>query len=182
MSQTKSMLCVIEHHCVWSHSYVPTPGYITCTRVQTMSICPNLYNITLEAPGTQLPAMLLCGFFWRSNRNHYYYLFLVLVMRPLPTSISMYVRVPTEIQDINALPGTIIPTTVPWWFLFQKTFLFWHKKWRQFGNNVLSCFYFINISIHQDPKNNCRVPFKIFFLRASRLSRSASIRVHPEVL
>ena len=37
--------------------------YITCTRVQTMSICPSLYNTTLGAPGTQLLAMLLCGFF-----------------------------------------------------------------------------------------------------------------------
>ena len=70
---------------------------IACTRVQTMSICPNLHHTTLEAPGTQLLAMLLCGFFWGSNRNHYY-LLLVLVMRPLATSISMYVRVPTEIQ------------------------------------------------------------------------------------
>ena len=68
---------------------------IAFTRVQTMSICPNLYNTTLEAPGMQLLAMLLCGFFWRSN--HYYLLF-VLVMRPRATSISMYVCVPTEIQ------------------------------------------------------------------------------------
>ena len=68
--------------------------YIACTRVQTMS---NLYNTTLEAPGTQPLAMLLCGFFWGSNRNHYY-LLLVLVMRPLATSISMYVRVPTKLQ------------------------------------------------------------------------------------
>ena len=75
---------------------------IASTRVQTMSICPNLYNATLEASGTQLLAMLLCGFFWGSNCNHYY-LLLVLVMRPLATSISMYVRVPTEIQQINAL-------------------------------------------------------------------------------
>ena len=70
---------------------------IACTRVQTLSICPNVYNTTLEAPGTQLLAMLLCGFFWGSNRNHYY-LLLVLVMRPLATSISMHVRVPTKIQ------------------------------------------------------------------------------------
>ena len=69
--------------------------YITCARVQNMSICPNLYNTTLEAPGTQLLAMLLCSFFWGSNRNHYY-LLLVLAMRPLATSPSMYVRVPTE--------------------------------------------------------------------------------------
>ena len=62
-----------------------------------MSIGPNLYNTILEAPGTQLLAMLLCGFSWGSNRNHYY-LLLVLVMRPLATSISLYVRVPTEVQ------------------------------------------------------------------------------------
>ena len=76
--------------------------YITCMRVQTASICPNLYNTTLEAPGTQPLAKLLCGFFWVSNRNHYY-LLPVLVMRPLATSISMYARVPTEIQYTNAL-------------------------------------------------------------------------------
>ena len=56
-----------------------------------------VYNTTLEAPGTQLLAMLLGGFSWHSNRNCYY-LILVLVMRALATSISMYVRVPTEIQ------------------------------------------------------------------------------------
>ena len=33
-----------------------------------------LYNTTLEAPGTQPLAMLLCGFSWRINRNHYYLL------------------------------------------------------------------------------------------------------------
>ena len=33
-----------------------------------------VYNTTLEAPGTQPLAMLLCGFSWRSNRNHYYLL------------------------------------------------------------------------------------------------------------
>ena len=62
-----------------------------------MSIGPDVYNTVLDAPGTQLLAMLMCGFFWGSSRNHYY-LLLVLVMRPLATSISMYVRVPTEIQ------------------------------------------------------------------------------------
>ena len=73
--------------------------YIICTRVQTMSICPNWYNTTLEAPGARPLAMLLCGIFWGSNRNHYY-LLLVLVVRPLATSISMYVRVPTEFHAL----------------------------------------------------------------------------------
>ena len=74
-------------------------AYLYCLHENTnhMSICPNLYNTTLEAPGTQLLAMLLCDFFWGSNRN-LYYLLLVLVMRRLAKSISMYVRVPTEIQ------------------------------------------------------------------------------------
>ena len=62
-----------------------------------MSICPNLYNTTLQVPGTQPLAMLLCGFFWGSSHDHYH-LLLVLVMRALATSISMYVRGPTEIQ------------------------------------------------------------------------------------
>ena len=31
----------------------------------------NLFNTTLEAPGTQSLAMLLSGFLWRKNRNHY---------------------------------------------------------------------------------------------------------------
>ena len=34
----------------------------------------NLQNATLEAPGTQPLAMLLCGFFWSSGRNHDYLL------------------------------------------------------------------------------------------------------------
>ena len=58
-----------------------------------MSTCPNLYSATLKAPGTQPLAMLLCGFFLGSNRNHY--LPPRLLMRPLATFMSMYVRVPT---------------------------------------------------------------------------------------
>ena len=50
----------------------------------------NLYNTTLEAPGTQPLAMLLCGFSWRCNRNHYCLLLVWLVMRALATYISMY--------------------------------------------------------------------------------------------
>ena len=79
---------------------------IACMRVQTYKPCrfvrSCIINTTVEAPRTQLLAMRLCGFFWVSNRNHYY-LLLVFVMRPLATSISMYVRVPTENQQINAL-------------------------------------------------------------------------------
>ena len=74
---------------------------ITCTRVQTMSICPNLYNTTLEAPGTQPFAMLLCGFLGGSSSRNHYYPRLVLVMRALATSISMYVCSCTYRNSIN---------------------------------------------------------------------------------
>ena len=43
-------------------------------RVAQLNRRRNLYNTTLEAPGTQPLAMLLCGFSWRGNRNHYYLL------------------------------------------------------------------------------------------------------------
>ena len=43
-------------------------------RVAQLNNRRRLYNTTLEAPGTQPLAMLLCGFSWRSNRNHYYLL------------------------------------------------------------------------------------------------------------
>ena len=91
--------------------------YITCTRVQTMSICSNLYNTTLEAPGTQPLAMLLCGFFWGSNRNHYS-LLLVLVMRPLATSSPcMYACAYRNSKDKCT---TMIPTAIPWGFFYGK--------------------------------------------------------------
>ena len=67
--------------------------------------------------------MLLCGFFWGSNRNHYYLLFLVLVVRTLATSISMFVLVPTEIQKIIYICTTIIPTAVPWDIFNRFTFV-----------------------------------------------------------
>ena len=68
--------------------------YIACTRVQTMSICPNLYNTTLEAPGTQLLAMLLFDFFWGSNRNHYYLLLVLSCVLLPPPYPCMYVYLP----------------------------------------------------------------------------------------
>ena len=64
----------------------------------------NLYNTTLEAPGTQPLAMLLCGFLWRSNRNRYYLLLVFQSCVRLPRLYPcVYVRVPTEIQQTNAI-------------------------------------------------------------------------------
>ena len=91
--------------------------YITCTRIQTMSICPKLHN-TILAPGTQPLAMLLCGFFWGISRNHYY-LLLVLVVRALVMSISMYVCTCTHRNSINKRT-TMISTAQYHDFFYSK--------------------------------------------------------------
>ena len=67
-------------------------------RVAQRNIRRNMHSTTLEAPGTQPLALLLCGFSWRSNRSHYYLLRLWSCVR-LPRSYPcMYVRVPTKFQ------------------------------------------------------------------------------------
>ena len=117
----------------------------------------NLYNTTLEAPGTQPLAMLLCGFSWRSNRSHYY-LLLVLVMRAVATSISMCVR--AYRNSINKCT-TMIPTAVPWGFFYSNFIICFGTKYDS-NLEVISCqVFFINLSIHQDPKSNWRVPFRM---------------------
>ena len=80
MIQTQS-LCVTERISVCALARI----YITCTSTNYV----NVPEIPSSRPGMQPLAMLLRSFFWRSNRNHY---LLVLVMRALATSISMYVR------------------------------------------------------------------------------------------
>ena len=58
-----------------------------------------LYHTTLEAPGTQPLAMLLCGSTWLQNRNHYYLNFIQRRAR-LPRLIPcMYVRVFTNFDE-----------------------------------------------------------------------------------
>ena len=47
---------------------------------------------------------------------------------------------------------------------------------RQIGSNVLPLVSFISLSIHQHPKNNWRVPFKIHFLARFSL---VSLSIHP---
>ena len=59
-----------------------------------MSMCPN-YRI-LEV-GKQPLVMLLHGVYWRSNRNHYL-LVLVLVMRAVAMSTHVRTYAPTENQ------------------------------------------------------------------------------------
>ena len=76
VSQTISV-CVIERISVCAL----TRTYITCTSTNYVDV-PELPP---SRPGTQPIVMLLCGFFWRSNRDHH---LLLLVMRALATSIQ----------------------------------------------------------------------------------------------
>ena len=55
----------------------------------------------------------------------------------------------------------MIPTAVLWGFFYSKFMVCFGTKYDA-NLEVLSCqVYFINLFIHQDQKNNCRVPFKI---------------------
>ena len=65
-------------------------------RVQTVSMCPNSCNTTLEAGDAATRNATVC-LFWRSNRKHYY-LLLVLVTRALATSAHVRIYLHTEIQ------------------------------------------------------------------------------------
>ena len=88
ISQTKSV-CVIEHPCVCSYSYLYyLHEYKLCRCARTRTIPP-------LRPGTQPLVMLPCGFCRSSNRNHY---LVVLVMRALATSFHARTYVPTENQ------------------------------------------------------------------------------------
>ena len=80
ISQTKSV-CVIEPISVCALTRI----YITC-KITNYADVPEL---PASRPGMQPLVMLLCGFSWRSNRNHY---LLVLVMRALDMSIHVHVR------------------------------------------------------------------------------------------
>ena len=137
---------------------------------------PNLYNATLE--GTQSLTMLLCDFFWRSNRNHYY-LLLVFVMRALATSIPMYVRVvPTKIQYKQMHYYDPYHSTMFFFFTvnneYQVFFILGQNTTPILGN-IVEPRLFHQPLVHRDPKNNWGVPFKIQVSRASRLSLSATM-------
>ena len=71
-------MCVIEPISVCALTRI----YITCTSTNYVDV-PELPP---SRPGTQPLVMLLCGFFWRSNRNNY---LLVIVMRALAMSIQV---------------------------------------------------------------------------------------------
>ena len=85
----KKRVCNRAHQCVCSYSYL---YYLHEYKLRR---CARTCIIPPSRLDTQPLVMLLCGFFWRSNRGHY---LLVLVMRALTTSIYQRAYVPTEIQ------------------------------------------------------------------------------------
>ena len=152
--------------CCYSYPYY-LHEYKLCPCARTSIIPPS-------RPGTQPLVMLMCGFFWRSNRNHY---LLVLVMRALVSSIHVRTCHRNSINKCTIM----IPTAVTWGFFFSKYSLFWDKLLLQFGSNVLPC-YILSISSYMKIRRSSaeyRSNYKI--LRTSRMSRSASSRVHVEV-
>ena len=76
-------VCVIESISVCALTRI----HITCTSTNYVDV-PELPP---SRPGKQPLVMLLCGFFWRSNRNHY---LLVLVTRALAMSIHVRTYLP----------------------------------------------------------------------------------------
>ena len=85
-----------------------TRTYITSSRTNYVDVP----ETPPSRPGAKpLVIMLLRGFFWRSTGNHYH---LILVMRALATSLSMYVR--TYRNSINKCI-IMIPTAVSRGFL-----------------------------------------------------------------
>ena len=112
--------------------------------------------------------MLMCGFFWRSNRDHY---FLVLVMRALPSSFHerMYVS-PKFNKQMHYYYDTSRGTMG---ILFEYVLFVLEQILTPIWKSCLAKFHFTNLSKHQDPKNNWRVPFKLqFFAHFSLVSLS----------
>ena len=78
--QAKSVCVVCHYQCVCSYSYL---YYLHEDKLYR---CAQTCILPPSRPGTQPLVMLMCGFFGRSHRNHY---FLVLVMRALASSIHI---------------------------------------------------------------------------------------------
>ena len=104
---------------------------IFLARVQTMSMCPNSHNTTLEAGDAatrNADAWLLPGVVIVITTSSFQSCVRLL-------HLFMYVR--TCRNSINKCT-IVMPTPVPWGF-FSVTFFVWDKILRQFGNIVLQC-------------------------------------------
>ena len=90
--------------------------------------------------------MLLSGVFWRSNRNHYYLLLVLVSMRPLAMSIHVRTYLPKLYNEMHYYYD-IIPTAVPWRFFYDKYYLFWDNMMSN-GKGHLAKFCVIKLSIY----------------------------------
>ena len=104
---------------MWSYSYVPTSNYIACTRGKPCRFVGTCMIPPSRPRGRRHSQCCFVAFFCGSNRNHYY-LLLVLVMRPLATSISTYVctylpkfNKQIHYYDTYRITVAIFPTTHP---------------------------------------------------------------------
>ena len=72
--------------------------------------------------------------------------------------VCMYVYLP---KFKNKCTTTMIPIAVPWVFYSNNIICFRTKYGANLEIRFCQVFFLINLSIHQDPRNNWRVPFKI---------------------
>ena len=162
MSDQKRV-CNRVHQCVCSCSYL----YYS----HEYKLCRCAETTTPSRPGTQPLVMPLCGVFWRSDRNNY---LLVLVMRALAMSIHVRTYLPKFNNEMHYYYD-IIPTAIPWGFFCTVNIIcFWTKY--DANSEIMSRHMYIKIR-----RTTREYRSYYIFLRASRLSRSASIRVHVEV-
>ena len=95
-------------------------------------------------------------------------------MRALATSISMHcVYLPKFIKQMHYYDPC---RSTMGNFLQYYHYLFWHKIWRQFGNNVLPSFIYQPLHTSRS-EDNWRVPFKIQKFARFSLGRRPSNKV-----
>ena len=71
----------------------------------------------------------------------------------------------------------MIPIAVPWGSFYRNFIICFGTKYDAILEDISSQILFINLSMHQDPKNNWRVPFKIQYFARFSLGRRPSNKV-----
>ena len=150
MSQTKSILCVIEHRCAWSvlsYSYVPvlvcTSEHKTCLSVRTCKIPPS-------KPRGRSYSQRCCVIFSPA----------VIVFTNAFPSFQSCVRLPrlypcmcVYLPQFKIKCTTTILSAVLWDLCIQKISFVSGKKSRQLRNNVAPFYFFyqpFHISISEE--------------------------------
>ena len=143
-------------------------------RVAQLNNRRNLHNATLEAPGTQPLAMLLCGFSWRSYRNHYY--LSSSFSHACPCHVYVYPCMYVYLPKFNKQTHYYNPYRSTMGIFYSNILICFGTKYDA-NLEYLAKFYFINLSKHQDSKNNWSVPFKVHFFARFSLGRRPSNKV-----